>query len=187
MIYKILKNQRFELAPYAIVPIRSQDMLRIKEWRNAQIDVLRQKSHLTDDDQRKYFENVVARLFEQDQPIQILVSYLKDDVPIGYGGIVHIDWADRRGEVSFLLDPARISEQTYTKEFSVFLGLIKKLAWELSLNRLYTETFDIRDLHIKVLESSGFLLEGRMRQHVLIKGQFYDSLIHGCLRKDENI
>jgi len=189
MIYKALKQQRFEYLPYAIVPIRMVDMSLIKDWRNAQLTVLRQKELLTEDVQRFYFNSVVTKLFDEENPKQILVSYLKNDLLIGYGGLVHIDWLDKRAEVSFLLDPIHVADSaTYRIEFSVFLSLVKQLAFkELALNRLFTETFDIRELHVSVLEANGFLFEGRMRKHVLINSVFYDSLIHGCLRQDENI
>jgi len=34
-----------------------------------------------------------------------------------------------------------------------------------------------------VLESSGFQLEGRMRKHVLINKEYFDSFIHGVVNE----
>jgi RimJ/RimL family protein N-acetyltransferase len=63
---------------------------------------------------------------------------------------------------------------------------MKKVAYsELNFSRLYTETFDIRSVHIKVLEKNNFLLEGRMKNHIYINNKFVDSLIHGNLKKYE--
>lgn len=44
------------------------------KWRNEQIYHLRQAKPLTKEDQNAYFENVVAKLFEDDHPNQILFS-----------------------------------------------------------------------------------------------------------------
>lgn len=184
MNYKVLKRQRFEFGDYAVVPVASEHMTFIKNWRNAQLDVLRQSALLTDEQQRLYFENVISKLYNQDTPSQLIISFLHKERLIGYGGLVHINWLDRRGEVSFLLDNERVSDlELYEKEFSIFLSLIKEVAFaELRFNRIYTETFDIRSFHIGVLEANGFLLEGIMREHISINGVYHDSLIHGYLR-----
>jgi RimJ/RimL family protein N-acetyltransferase len=185
MEYKVLSRQRFDEGDYAVVPVAMEHMRPIKDWRNAQLEVLRQENLLTDEQQEMYFKNVVSKLFEQEKPAQIIVSFFFKQQLIGYGGLVHINWPDRRAEVSFLLDNTRISDETlYGKEFSIFLSLIKQMAFvELNFNRIYTETFDIRAFHIGILEANGFRLEGRMRDHVMIKDSFHDSLIHGYLRK----
>lgn len=39
------------------------------------------------------------------EPSQVLVALERAGVLIGYGGLVHISWANRRAEVSFLLTP----------------------------------------------------------------------------------
>ncbi|MDZ7846859.1 MAG: GNAT family N-acetyltransferase [Owenweeksia sp.] len=89
---------------YAIVPLRNKDRYSIMEWRNEQIYHLRQPEPLTKEKQDWYFENVVSALFEQEQPNQILFSFLKDDECIGYGGLVHINWIDKHGEISFVMN-----------------------------------------------------------------------------------
>src|SRR5687767_9766743 len=83
---------------YAIVAIRREDMLPIMEWRNAQLEVLRQKEPLTETRQLAYWENVVAPGFSQAEPTQILLTYFHRGHAIGYGGFVHISWPDRRAE-----------------------------------------------------------------------------------------
>jgi RimJ/RimL family protein N-acetyltransferase len=63
---------------------------------------------------------------------------------------------------------------------------MKSLAFDvLGLQRLFTETYDIRNLHIATLEESGFMREGVMRQHLRIGVNSVDSIIHGCLKNDE--
>jgi hypothetical protein len=182
-MYKCLHSNLYSDETYQIISLRESDIYKIKEWRNQQIDVLRQDKPLTDKDQFKYYHKIIQPTFEETFPKQILFSFLKNNTLIGYGGIVHISWIDRRGEISFLLDTARIKdEMIYKNDFRFFLKLIKKVAFtDVKLNRIFTETFDIRPLHISILEESGFVCEGRMKQHVFISEQFLDSLIHGYL------
>ena len=145
--------------------------------------VLRQNTELTDEAQEVYFQTIIKSAFSLAHPPQLLFSFLKQDECIGYGGLVHIDWASLRAEVSFLLETERSKNYAlYREEFAIFLHLIKELTFkELRFHRLFTETFDIRPLHILVLEANGFLFEGRMKEHVYIENQFVDSLIHGCI------
>lgn len=183
--YACLKKQTYTFSDYVILPLRSIDKQDIMHWRNAQMDVLRQNTPLTIEDQTRYFEKVVSPLFTQKSPQQLLFSFLYKGTCIGYGGLVHINWEDKRGEISFLLDHNRLGDdQRYSSEFSIFLDCMKELAFdELQFNRLFTETYDIRPLHIGVLESNGFLLEGRMKQHIFMNENYCDSLIHGFLKE----
>ncbi len=158
--------------------------MHIRLWRNLQIDVLRQKGEISEEDQLKYFESVVWPTFNQDNPRQILMSFFYEEKLIGYGGLVHISWEDKRAEVSFLVDPSRITPEIYEHDFTAFLTLIKMMAFsDLGFERLYTETYDIREKHISILETNDFQREGIMRKHVLINGKRIDSIIHGCLNE----
>lgn len=185
MNYAALKNQVFSKGEFSIVPMREEDIFRIKEWRNRQIDVLRQKKPLTDQDQKDYFAKVVFSAFQQTHPSIILFSFLKSGQCIGYGGLTNIDWESKRIELSFLVDPDIYqNQQQYEECFSVFITLIKRVVFEeLHFNRIFTETYDIRPAHVAILEKNGFRPEGRMRQHVVINGKFVDSLIHGYLKE----
>ena len=190
MKYAVLADKQYSYLSYAVVPIRREDMPLIKEWRNAQIDVLRQARPLTDEDQRRYYEEAVLPTFSQTEPRMLLFSYLLDGRLIGYGGLTNLDWVNRRAEISFLLETSRTGERNriqYEADFSAFLTLMKRIAFgELKLNRLFTETYDIRPWHVAVLEKNGFRPEGRMRQHVRIRGEYVDSLLHGCLAEEND-
>jgi RimJ/RimL family protein N-acetyltransferase len=162
-------------------PIHVEDAEQIRQWRNSQLEVLRQPGPLSPEDQARYFEAVVRPQFDLEYPDQILLAYLDGDELIGYGGIVHICWPDLRGEVSFLTSLERAQGPDYEKDFGIFLELLKHAAGQgLRLRKLTGETYDIRERHVQVLESSGFVFEGRMHDHVLIQGRYVDGLIHGC-------
>ncbi|NBP05485.1 MAG: GNAT family N-acetyltransferase [Bacteroidetes bacterium] len=180
--YTCLKKHRFTDGEYAICTIRREDIMLIREWRNRQIDVLRQKKEITPEEQINYFEKQVWPTLALKEPKQVLVSFFHQGNVIGYGGLVHISWEDYRAEMSFLLNPDRHGKQQYEQDFSAFIGLIRQMAFQdLGIHRVFTETYNIRDWHISILEKNGFDLEGTMRDHVFIDGKFVDSLIHGSL------
>lgn len=182
MKYACLTQQEFADRHYRMEPLRHEDIFLIKKWRNEQIDILRQNILLTDEMQKAYYENVIRPSFALQHPEQILFSYFKDGNFIGYGGMVHIDWKTRQAEVSFLVDTERSKNAAdYEADFSHYLKLIKTAAFQdLGFKRLFTITYDIRPLHISVLEKSGFHKEKRLKDEMEINGKLVDVLIHGC-------
>lgn len=183
--YRCLHRQVFVLGAYAIGPLQAEHMELIRVWRNEQLDILRQSKLLSMDDQQRYYQNAVQPLYDQPEPPMILVSYFYQDELIGYGGLTNIDWEAQRAELSVLLATQRThSIPKYQTEFGIFLKLLKQLAFkELNINRIFSETYDIRPHIVAILEQEGFRPEGRMKQHVKIQGQYVDALIHGCLRE----
>lgn len=184
--YNILKNNCFKSGNYCIVPLRMSDIFKIKNWRNEQVSILRQNSILTESDQEKYYNNFVLPCFTSTTPNIILFSFIEDDACIGYGGFVHINFENRRAEMSFLLDTQRGADfYQYEKDFSVFISLMKIIAFEdLNFNKIHTETYETRFEHISILEKNGFVLEGSLRQHVFKDETFINSLLHSCLKEE---
>ena len=88
--YNCLRNNEFVAGNYKIIPIRYEDRMNILSWRNEQMYHLRQNKLLTKESQDNYFNETIAAIFEQQNPNQILFSYLKNEKCIGYGGLVHI-------------------------------------------------------------------------------------------------
>ena len=188
MKYSVLKNNNYQLGRYSAVPLREMDIFLIKKWRNEQIQVLRQNKILTDQDQLSYYKNHIIPSFSQKRPNIILFSYLYDNNCIGYGGLTNIKWQSKRAELSFLLDTKRcLYSKQYKIDFTNFISLIKKVTFnDLKFNRIFTETFAFRQAHIAILEENGFRLEGKMKQHVVINGEFVDSILHGLLKEYQN-
>lgn len=189
MNYIQLSNTEFTIGDYSIVSLRQEDLLKIKKWRNEQLSILRQSTILSDEDQINYYENFIKPSYTDKKTKIILFSFLLNDECIGYGGLTNIHWEDKRTELSFLVSTDRTKDaEVYESDFENFIELIKIVAFDdLQLNRIFTETYDLRDHHISILESCGFQLEGRMRQHVRIDNNYVDSLIHGYIKQDYEI
>lgn len=176
--YKVLNNQNFLNAGYSLVPIRYEDRLDIMKWRNEQIYHLRQNKPLSVEDQEHYFQIVVDKLFNEDKPNQILFSFLENNICIGYGGLVHINWIDKNAEISFIMD-TKLEENNFALIWSNYLSLIEQMAFrELKLHKIYTYAFDLRPHLYDVLLSSNYIEDARLKEHCFFQGKYIDVVIH---------
>jgi len=176
--YHCLKRQEYILGDYSLVPLRYEDRFDIMNWRNEQIYHLRQARPLTEEDQQFYFDNVVAKLFDQPKPDQILFSFLEKGRCVGYGGLVHINWIDRNAEISFLMDTG-LEVKHFAEYWSIYLTMLKELSFaDLDLHKVYTYAFDLRPHLYAVLEANGFVREATLKEHCLFEGLYKDVVIH---------
>lgn len=176
--YNILKENSFSKNEFSIVPIRYSDCYNIMKWRNEQMYHLRQAEKLTKYNQENYFKNVIAKLFNEEKPNQILFSYLKNNECIGYGGLVHINWVDKNAEISFVLN-TNLEKKEFSLHWVTFLGLIEKIAFrELELHKLFTYAFNLRPKLYKALELKEYKKEAILKEHCLFNQEYIDVIIH---------
>ncbi|MBX3164998.1 MAG: GNAT family N-acetyltransferase [Bacteroidetes bacterium] len=176
--YRVLTKNEFVMSNYKLIPIRYEDRMLIMKWRNEQIYHLRQAKLLTEPDQENYFNNVVSKLFEQEKPGQILFSYLENDVCIGYGGLVHINWIDKHAELSFIIN-TELDKKEFHKHWGIYLDLIEQVAFgELKLHKLFTYAFDLRPHLYEAIEAKGYEKEAVLKEHCFFNGEFKDVIIH---------
>ena len=177
-LYICLHQQEQHLGDYSIVPLRYEDRFSIMKWRNEQIYHLRQARPLTEDDQQHYFDNVVSKLYDNPKPDQILFSYLEKGVCIGYGGLVHINWIDRNGEISFIMD-TKLEAEHFAEHWSNYLTMLKAVAFDdLGLHKIYTYAFDLRPHLYTMLEANGYKREATLKEHCLFNGEYKDVVLH---------
>lgn len=176
--YKALSQQIFTSGDYKLAPIRFEDRFDIMKWRNEQMYHLRQAQLLKKQDQDNYFKTVVASLFDQEKPTQLLFSFLKNDQCIGYGGLVHINWIDKNAEISFVMN-TNLEKEYFSKHWGVYLGLIEQVAFnELKLHKIFTYAFDLRPYLYKAIEEAGFVKEATLKSHCFFDDKFKDVIIH---------
>lgn len=176
--YLALKRQIFTEGSYSIVPIRYEDRFDIMKWRNEQIYHLRQNKLLTAEDQEFYFSNVIASLFEQAKPNQILFSFLENNKCIGYGGLVHINWIDKNAEISFVMN-TKLEKDMFKFHWGTFLQLLENVAFnDLNFHKIFTYAFDLRPQLYEVLESNNYIREAILKEHCFFNNQFIDVIIH---------
>lgn len=181
--YKVLNKQIYSSGNYSIVPIRMEDRFDIMKWRNEQIYHLRQDKPLTPENQDYYFKNVVDKLFNEEHPNQILFSFLENDICIGYGGLVHINWIDKNAEISFIMN-TELEKDYFTIYWSTFLQLLEKVAFhELGLHKIFTYSFDIRPILYEVLSKFDYKEEAFLSEHVIIYGEYKNVRIHSKFKQ----
>jgi RimJ/RimL family protein N-acetyltransferase len=181
--YKVLHKQKFESGNFSLIPIRFEDRLDIMKWRNEQIYHLRQKKPLTIENQEVYFKTIISKLFNQEQPNQILFSFLENNNLIGYGGLVHIDWVDKNAEVSFIMK-TNYEKERFDEIWSVFLVLLQEVAFiDLKIHKMFTYAYDLRPHLYVVLEKAGFCKEAILKKHLLFNGEYLDVIIHSKTNK----
>lgn len=183
--YKCLNKQVFAKGNYSLVPIRLEDRFKIMQWRNQQLYHLRQNKPLTKEQQNLYFHNVVSALFTQNQPNQILFSYIKNNDCLGYGGLVHINWIDKNAEISFIMD-TKLEKDCFSEHWTNYLNLLDEVAFkELNLHKIYTYAFDLRPHLYTVLENNGFVKEATLKEHCLFEGKYKNVIIHSKINKND--
>jgi RimJ/RimL family protein N-acetyltransferase len=179
--YKVLTTQQFSSGGLSLVPIRMEDRYDIMKWRNEQLYHLRQNKPLTEQEQYAYFKNVIAKLFDQEQPDQILFSFLKEDQCIGYGGLVHVNWIDKNAEISFIID-TKLEGEEFELHWLLFLDLIEKIGFgEINLHKLFVYAFDLRPHLYEVLGKAGYFEDARLNEHCLVDNIFRDVVIYSKL------
>ncbi|MDA9668727.1 GNAT family N-acetyltransferase [Flavobacteriaceae bacterium] len=185
--YKVLKGfKSIRKNDFELIPIRYEDRYEIMDWRNDQIYHLRQKEILTKDIQDDYFNDVIKLLFKDRKPKQILFSFLKENLLIGYGGLVHINWENKNSEISFILNTT-LEEKKFEMLWDNFLSLLENVAFsKLGLHKIYTYAFDLRPRLYVVLEKRDYKQEARLKMHEKFKNEFIDVLIHSKFNVNGN-
>ena len=176
--YLALKKNIFSIDDFSIIPIRYEDRFEIMKWRNEQVYHLRQDELLTVENQEKYFTEIIPGLFELKQPDQLLFSFLENEICIGYGGLVKINWLDKNAEISFIIN-TELEKNNFGEYWRIFLTLIEEIAFkEINLHKIYTYAFDLRPHLYEVLTNSGYIEEARLKEHCLFQNNYIDILIH---------
>lgn len=155
--YNVLKDKNiYTFNEFTLLPIRFEDRYLIMKWRNEQIYHLRQKKPITRKNQDDYFTKEIFPLFNQKNPNQILFSFLRKNILIGYGGLVHINWQKKKAEISFVMNTS-LENKNFIDFWDIFLKLIEKVSLELNcIEELYTFAFDLRPNIYKVLKKNNF-------------------------------
>ena len=174
----VSKEFVIEINEFKIVPIRYQDRYLIMKWRNEQLYHLRQENSLSKKDQDLYFEKIIKKQFDEFNPNQILVSFLKNNKCIGYGGLVHINWGDKNAEISFIID-TKLEKDYFNFYWGIFLKMIENFGFSfINMKKLYVYSFNLRPKLYEVLLDSKYIKEASLKNHVFYNDKFVDVYIH---------
>ncbi len=166
---------------YNLRTIENKDLELIRQWRNEQTNILRQVKPISSNEQKEYFSNI------HKDTGQILFALVSNNILVGYCGLVNINYIYSTAEVSFITETGLENEDTlkYKDLFTFTLDSLCKYAFNtLNLNKIWTETYGFRKKHINILESFGFIQEGILREHVYVKGERHNSIMHSILKNE---
>jgi len=174
----ILKGHRVSLGV-----LMRDDLRRLWEWyndRSIQIFLQKPWETFTYEDEIEWYDRV-RRNREREKVFAVIENSMKD--LIGVIGLSNIDPWDGHAEVGYYLSKTHWG-MGYAKEA---LSLLTIYAFEwMNLRKLYARVYEPNEASIKVLESNGFKLAGRLRRHHHVPGAGYvDMLIYELLRDEE--
>ena len=183
--YNCLNNYLLEYKDYSLTVIKDIHLEKIRNWRNAQKEILRQNKNISKKEQILYFKDNVFKDLNKKHPKNILLMINYKDSIIGYGGLVHISWENRRSEISFLLnDNIKRGSKSFSNHFKSFLIIIHDLAFQkLNFIKLTTDAFYFRKNLIKNLEINGYKKISLNKKHYIKNNQIVNSITHAFFNK----
>jgi RimJ/RimL family protein N-acetyltransferase len=128
------------------------------------------------DDLYKYFDQNARR----DDEIEFAIE--ADGKYIGHCGLHGFDSTNRTAELSVEIGDKGYWGQGYGRDA---IRLLLGYAFEhMNLNRVHLTTHSENERAIRCYRACGFVEEGRMRQHLYVRGHYVDRVVMGMLREE---
>lgn len=106
----------------------------------------------------------------------------RDDVPVGYCGLVNIDLQNLKAESYLGIGNKEYWGKGHASEAR---RLILDYAFKhLALNKVYSYVWSENEKMIHINEKVGFKIEGKLRDDVYYQGKFRDKLLMGVLKSE---
>ncbi len=105
---------------------------------------------------------------------------LPDGTGIGSAALVVTSRANRRASFGYMLDPSLWGRGYATEVAQEVVALAKTLG----MRRLEATCHPDNAASARVLEKAGLTLEGRLRDHMLVRGEWRDSLLFALILRD---
>ena len=134
------------------------------------------------DDSKAYLEEVLAEAGKEIRTRYVFAVLEKlNDEMIGAGELFNIDFANKTGEVGYIINPNFWGKGIATEVAKALLEFGFK---KLELNRIYA-TCDVRNTASEiVLKKVGMKREGLLRENILLKDRWRDSLLYSVLSRE---
>ncbi len=116
-------------------------------------------------------------------PTELAFRIEKENELIGEVRFKNIKWYNRKAELSMMI------AQKYRGKGYGTEALNKIIEYGFSMMNLYrleAEVIDFNDSSKKLVENSGFVYEGRLREAKYINGKYWDILRYGLLKHEFN-
>lgn len=122
----------------------------------------------------------LARAAQSDNRKDFTLCLLDSERPIGYGGLLGINWRDGKAEIYGGIGDVGSWGKGYG---SVLWKLILEFAFcELGLNKVYSTVWTENHGMQRIHEKLGFVLEGTLRKDIRSHGELRDRHYYGILK-----
>lgn len=127
------------------------------------------------DETREYIEEMIKREAAETHLYASVVLSSTETI-IGTAMIFNFDWNAKHAEIGYVFH-----RDYWGKGYcSEAVKLMNQFSFEnLQLHKLHARVVDANIGSIRVLEKSGYMLEGRLKDYLFIDGVYYDSLLFG--------
>lgn len=125
--------------------------------------------------EEEYFEDVIAG----EDSVHLLVTVAED--PVGMVGLDPIDWQDSTAYIGYWIAPD-YQQQGYASE--AVSQLVAYGFGDLGLHRIAANVFSNNTASMRLLESIGFVEEGKLRETTIIDGDRRDTVKYGLLASE---
>lgn len=164
--------------------VEKSDLELLRDWRNI-TDFrknFREVRELNMSNQEKWYEklnNASATDF------MFMFVRLKDNAPLGAGGLLYTNWIIRSSDFSFYIghENKYIDHDGYAEEATRLL--LDYGFKHLNLNKVWMELYEFDKRKIEFFTKKfGFVKDGMLRENCFEDGKYHDSMIISLLQKE---
>lgn len=122
-----------------------------------------------------------ARSYTTPMPVNICFRIDKDNKTIGQVCLKNIKWINHKAEISLFI---KAEEQGHGYGYSALKAIIEYGFNRINLYRLEAEAVESNIPSLKLIQKTGFIEEGRLREAKFVNGNYKDLLRFGLLKKE---
>ena len=178
MLPPIIQTERLTLRP-----CKSVDVVQLREILSDPDVMIYSGLDVNDymknaEDELQWFNHLDAG----DSGIRWVISLKDHDHYIGDLGFLEIDHGNKRAEVSYKLTQNNWNKGLMTEALKTIL---KYGFTELGLNKVTAQVHTDNHVSQHLLKKLGFTVEGTLREHEYLYGQYADVTIFGLLKREQ--
>lgn len=134
-----------------------------------------------DENQAIDWIKILLEGYKQKQHVMWMIALKEDDRVIGDCSLWHLDILSECGELGYELHHDYWKRGLASEAVD---AIINYGFTTMNLNRIEADPFEKNDSSSELLEKFGFKREGNLRERRFFRGEFFDQLYYGLLKKD---
>lgn len=163
----------------SLIPISDDDTLDIIRWRNHVRENFIYRELFTEESHTKWLNEVVR----QGKAVQYVID-TEEDGRIGSVFLRDIDMVNKKAEYGIFIGEETAQGKGYGSEVARIM--VKHGLETMGLHKIMLRVFAFNKKAVKCYENAGFQQEGYLKDEVYIDGKFYDIILMGVIRGEDN-